>query len=206
MTDTYSGNPMPHRVSIKCPNCGSAAEFEFAEVVSIKLKKDVEYFKNSDAFEYGFFEDSSGSRWHAATFYRGLNETSLGSIGDLPEGYAPEDWNHSEYLYRSCGGDCGVVVCSFCGYRTKQSLNWPSDAFFQIEHKGKVLWAFHRESAVELMEYVSSEHRDRQKFEWQSFLRHIPSHFLYKGAREDVSKKLHKLLLGKDRRPHTTSE
>ncbi len=41
MAGTYDWNPMPHKVDINCPSCGELAVFEFAEVVRIKLKKDV---------------------------------------------------------------------------------------------------------------------------------------------------------------------
>lgn len=47
MTGTYDWNPMPHKVDIKCPSCGSRALFEFAEIVKISLKKDVPFFENS---------------------------------------------------------------------------------------------------------------------------------------------------------------
>jgi hypothetical protein len=112
----------------------------------------------------------------------------------LPGGYSPEDWDHSPYLYRSHGLDIGSVTCQSCGYRKKHSLNWPDEAYFQIDYKGKVLWAFDRESATVLRDYVRSETRQRDG-KWKAFLLHIPSHFLKKKAREEVSKKPGKLLL-----------
>ena len=98
---------MPHRLCVKCPECGSAARFEFAEVVRIQLAKDIAYFRESDAFDYRFFEDPSGRRWHGAIYHHGLAGETLASIKDLPEGYAPENWDHSQYLNRSLGGDLG---------------------------------------------------------------------------------------------------
>jgi hypothetical protein len=47
MTGTYDWNPIPHIVEIRCPECGNGAVFEFAEVVRIALKKDVEFFKRN---------------------------------------------------------------------------------------------------------------------------------------------------------------
>jgi len=195
MTGAYDWNPMPHRVSISCPNCGSLAEYEFAEVVRIKLAADVEYFQKSDVFEYQLFEDSNGSRWHGAVFYHGLRGRSSAAISDLPEGYRVEDWDHSPYLYRTHGIDVGAVVCGSCGYRKKHRLSWPDEAFFQVDYKGEVLWAFDRESATELLDHIRSEDRNRERAKWRAFLRHVPSHFLKKKARDDVSKKLRKLLL-----------
>ncbi|MEQ9627217.1 MAG: hypothetical protein RLO02_03405 [Roseitalea porphyridii] len=194
MTEAYDWNPMPHRVSIRCPDCGALAEYEFAEVVRIRLAADVEYFQRSDAFEYQLFEDSNGSRWHGAVFYHGLRGSVSNAIRDLPEGYSPEDWNHSPYLYRSHGLDIGSVTCPACGCRKRHSLSWPDEAYFQIAYKGKALWAFDRESTRVLLDYVRSDTRQRDR-KWKAFLLHIPSHFLTKKARDEVSKKLGKLLL-----------
>lgn len=193
MTEAYDWNPMPHRVSIRCPDCGAPAEYEFAEIVRIKLAADVEFFQKSDAFEHQLFEDSCGGRWHGAVFYHGLRGSTLSMIRDLPEGYRPEDWEHSRYLLRSHGLDIGSVTCHACGCRKKHSLNWPDEAYFQIAYRGKVLWAFDRESATVLLDYIRSGIRQRDR-EWRAFLRHVPSHFLQKKAREEVTKKLGKLL------------
>jgi len=196
MTGAYDWNSMPHRVSITCPACRSLANFEFAEVVRIKLRADVPYFQESDAFEYQLFEDSCGSRWHGAIFYHGLRESPSAAIRDLPEGYSPEDWDHSRYLYRSHGLDIGSVVCGSCDYRRKHALKWPDDAYFQIEYRRRVLWAFDRETAFELHTFIASDDRCRAASKWQAFLRHVPSHFLKQQARDTVTKKLKKLLHG----------
>ena len=193
MTEANDWNPMPHRVSIRCPDCGVPAEYEFAEVVRIRLAADVEFFQQSDAFEYQLFEDSCGGRWHGALFYHGLSGSTLSVIRDLPEGYSPEDWAHSRYLFRSRGLDIGSVTCHACGCRRKHYLRWPDEAYFQIDYKGKVLWAFDRESAWVLLDYVRSETRQRDS-KWKAFLLHIPSHFLKKKARDEVARKLAKLL------------
>jgi hypothetical protein len=193
MTEAYDLNPMPHRVTIRCPDCGSAAEFEFAEVVRIQLAKDVAFFQKSDAFEYQLFEDSCGGRWHGALFFHGLRGSTFEVIRNLPEGYSPEDWAHSRYLRRSHGYDIGTVTCQGCGCRRKHALTWPADAFFQIDYKGKALWAFDRESTTVLLDYVRSESRKRDS-RWKSFLLHIPSHFLTKKAREEVTRKLERVL------------
>ncbi|WP_193368082.1 hypothetical protein [Pelagibius marinus] len=188
MTEAYDWYRMPHRVSIRCPNCGSPAEYEFAAVARIKRKADIEYFQKSGSFEYHLFEDSSGSRWHGAVFYHGLGGITLGEVSDLPEGCRAEDWHHSHGL------SAGSVTCHACGCRRMHTLKWPDEAYFQIDYKGKVLWAFDRESATVLLDYVRSETRQRDG-KWKAFLLHIPSHFLKKKGREEISKKLGKLLL-----------
>lgn len=193
---------MPHRVDVRCPGCDARAAFEFAEVVRIRLAKDVAYFQRSEAFEYRLFQDSAGSRWHGAIFYHGLSGHTSGTIRDLPDGYRPEDWDHGEYLYRSHDLDIGAVACGACGYRKRHTLRWPEEAYFQVEYRGKILWAFNGESAAELLNYVRSEHRKREGYKWEAFLRHVPSNFLRKGARETVSKKLQRLLPNADGSRH----
>lgn len=194
MTGLYDWNPMPHSVNVRCPACRSLAVFEFAEIARIKLVKDIGFFQKSDAFDYQIFEDSNGSRWHGAIFYHSLRAKPSFALRDLPDGYSPETWEHSQYLYRSHGLDWGAVVCGSCGYRKKHHLSWPGDAYFQVEYKSNVLWAFDRESATALLDYICSETRETSHSKWAAFLRHIPSLFLKKGARGTVSKNLKKLL------------
>jgi hypothetical protein len=194
MTAPYEWNPMPHTLDVKCPRCAQQAYFEFAEVVRIKEKKDVQFFKDSDQFEYLLCQNRLGHKWHAALFFPGLHGRTVNTIRELPDGYAPSEWAHSKYLYRSSNRDVGSVDCSQCGLRQIHHLKWPQDAYYQIEYKGQILWAFDRETANELKEYILSKDRDRAKFQWQFFLLHVPAIFLKQNAREEIVKKLEKLL------------
>ena len=160
MTELYDWNPMPHIVEIKCPSCAKLATFEFAEVVKISLKKDVGCFEESKSFDYKVFQDSCGHKWHGAIYYAGLHGGSVDAINGLPEGYSPENWAHSQYLYRNHGLDIGSVRCSNCDTRKKYTLNWPNDSYFSIVHKGQLLWAFDRESTVELRDFIASSERE----------------------------------------------
>ncbi len=194
MTGTYEWNPMPHNVDVKCPRCGQRAEFEFAEVCRIELKKDLEFFKNSPLFEYRQFQDSCGHFWHGALYYPGLHGNAQAAIHDLPPGYEPSNWAHSKYLYRSHGQDIGSIRCEYCHLRTKHSLKWPDDAYFSVSHKNHILWAFHRESANDLKDYLLSKSREVSRYRWSSFLLHVPTVFKTHKAREAVSKQLLRLL------------
>ncbi len=186
-------NPMPHCVAVRCPECRSEAKFEFAEVVKIRRAADVQFFQDSDLFEYVFFESTGNGRWHAAFYFHGLRTKGIDEIRNLPEGYSAENWNHGPYLYRSHGYDIGSVVCTACLVRKRHVLKWPEDAFFQIEHKGKVLWAFDRGTARKLLEFIAS--KDRKKTGGDNrFLRHIPSQFLQAGSRETLVRKLTRML------------
>ena len=194
MTGKYDWNPMPHTVNIKCPGCEANAIFEFAEVVKIKLKGDVPFFQESPLFDYEILEDSCGHRWHAAIYYSGLHGGSVAAISNLPEGYEPCDWEHSEYLYRGQGLDMGAVTCSKCSLMRRHILNWPQEAYYSINYKGQQLWAFNTESAQELLNYISSSNREVGDYKWRNLLLHVPTIFKKYKAREHVVKKLGALL------------
>ncbi len=185
---------MPHKVDVKCPSCGEYALFEFAEVVKISLKKDISFFEASDLFEYRKFKDSCGHIWHGAVYYAGLHGRSTQAIRDLPQGYEPENWGHSKYLMRNHGTDLGSVTCNQCHLRTPYILDWPHDAFFKISVKGQELWAFNRESAVDLRDYIESTERKTDQYRWSRFLLHIPTTFKKQNVRDSVVKKLTKAL------------
>ena len=194
MTGTYDWNPMPHKVDIKCPSCSEHANFEFAEVVKISLKRDVPFFEESDLFDYSLFKDSCGHKWHGAIYYANLHGGSTEAIRDLPEGYNPEDWNHSKYLTRNHGIDLGAFSCGGCQARKPYILKWPDDAFYSISFKGELLWAFNRESTVELRDYIASKERKTEKYKWAKFLLHIPTSFKKQNARDNVVKQINRVL------------
>lgn len=194
MTGTYEWNPMPHKVDVKCPHCGERAEFEFAEICRITLKAEVEFFKSSPLFEYRQFQDSCGHFWHGAIYYPGLHGDAQSAIHGLPPGYERGDWAHSKYLYRSHGMDIGSVRCEHCHLRARHDLKWPDHAYYSVSHKNHVLWAFDRDSATDLKDYLLSKSREVSRYRWSSFLLHIPTIFKTHKAREAVSKQLLRLL------------
>jgi len=99
----------------------------------------------------------------------------------------------------------GSIRCSCCLIQRKHSLNWPSDAYFQITYKGKVLWAFDRKYTLKLLSYIESKERKKRIVgysgqPWNTvysqdwFLRHIPEHFQSAKARPEIVKKLKSIL------------
>jgi hypothetical protein len=194
MTGTYDWNPMPHRVDIKCPRCGLCAEFEFAQVHRIERKADVAFFEKSPLFEYRRFQDSCGHHWHGAVYHAGLHGDPLTALGTLPPGYAPGDWRHPEHAWRSHGLDIGSVRCAHCHFRGTHTLAWPGEAFYSVSHRQQVLWAFHRESARDLHDYLLSRERDISRYRWASLLLHIPTAFKTQKARDAVCAHLRRLL------------
>lgn len=194
MTLPYEWNPMPHTLDVRCPSCGKPVCFEFAQVVQIREKKDIPFFQESNQFDYLLCKDSCGHHWHAAIYYAGLHGRTVDAIRELPEGYKRSDWAHSEYLYRRSGSDSGSISCLSCGVHRRHDLQWSHDAFFQIEFKGELLWAFNLESAIELRNYIASSSRDRTQYKWQSFLMKVPKKFLLQNARNTVSRRLGKII------------
>src|SRR5471032_2979377 len=117
MTGTYEWNTMPHHLDIKCPRCQRRAEFEFVEVVRIKLKSDVEFFQKSSIFDYQQFKDSCGHTWHGALYFEALHGSPHLAIHDLPPGYSPDEWAHSKYLRSRQNFPVGALRCSHCATR-----------------------------------------------------------------------------------------
>lgn len=195
MTGTYEWNPMSHILDVRCPECRGRARFEFAEAVQIRSREDLSFFKKSPQFEYRFVRARhAGQNWNAAFYFAGLHGRASTSIHSLPDGYEPSEWDHRRTLYRPHGLDLGSLVCTACAFRRRHELQWPADAYFRIEYRGEVLWAFHRESAVDLRTFVASPSRQPKKLRWASFLLHVPTVFLTAKARPTVLKRLDRML------------
>jgi hypothetical protein len=194
MTRPYEWRPIPHQLDITCPACRGRAEFEFAEVVRIKLKADVEFFEKSSLFEYQQFQDSCGQKWHAAIYFQGLHGRPQQAIHELPEGYAAADWDHSRYPKNRSEWPVGSIRCGSCHTPARHVLRWPDEAHFSITYRNHVLWTFHRESAIDLMEYLQSKERNRSRYRWGAFLLYVPTVFKVGKARESVVQQLRKLL------------
>ena len=194
MTMPYDLNQMPHQVNIKCPSCSRCAQFEFAAIQRIQHKEDIDFFKNHHTFEYKRFQDSCGHYWHGAIYYEGLHGLPTTAIHNLPKGYEPSSWSHSKSFCGYPRIDIGSVRCNFCHLRKKHTLQWPQEAYFQVSYKNQILWAFNIESTNELHDYLLSKSRDRSKYQWRSFLLHIPTLFKTYKARETITKQFSKLL------------
>ena len=192
MTLPYTWNPMPHQVTVRCPSCIGRATFEFATTRKISLKKDVQFFQGHHSLEYFLSTDSCGHKYHVAAYYPQLHGGKFESIGDLPDGYSPKNWEPSQYWSRT-NASWGSFLCKVCHHRSKGNLDWPSQAYYQIEYKGDVLWAFNRDSLRALRDYIESDLRDINAHEWKSFLMKVPTKFLRANARSKVVRSLDKI-------------
>lgn len=194
MTGVYEWKPIPHCLDIVCPVCRHRAEFEFAEKVTIKLKADIAFFRDSSVFEYRRFQDFEGRTWHGAVYFQGLHGDPRKTLHNLPAGYAAQDWEHPRYLSNRANWPVGSFRCDRCHARGMHWLNWPQDAYFSVSYRNHVLWAYHREFAIALTDYLASKQRTVWGSGWPVFLQHVPTVFKVRKAREAVVKQMGKLL------------
>jgi len=75
-----------------------------------------------------------------------------------------------------------------CHYAAHHHLNWPGEACFSVLYKGQMPWAFNRESALALHDYLGSAERNPGGSPWRSFLRHIPGPFKSRKARQPLTR------------------
>ncbi|MGC5699101.1 hypothetical protein J4P02_02735 [Pseudomonas sp. NFXW11] len=90
--------------------------------------------------------------------------------------------------------DLGSLHCEHCHYSARHPLNWPSEAYFSVAYRGQMLWAFNRESALALHDYLESVERNPGGYPWRSFLLHIPGPFKHRKARQPLTRLLKRLL------------
>jgi hypothetical protein len=81
-------------------------------------------------------------------------------------------------------------------------MRWPDDAFWRWEIRGSVLWAFTREHARVLREFISRSHREPADFgvEFAGFWAGLPSEFLRAQARDEIVRMAHLASLAVQRR------
>jgi len=171
---------------VVCPDCSACARFEYAWQVHIKTRKDQEKFKALKAFEVQTYPDGCGHTRHCALVYGKLNMVEQ----HLPEGYALSDFVPVHRYYLG-GGDLrwrGQITCSACGLQCRDILTWPADAYFKIDYKGETLWAYNRRWAGMLRNFIEDGESHA------SIFRKIPAHFRNAKARDEVIKRLDKIL------------
>jgi len=90
----------------------------------------------------------------------------------------------------------GITQCSCCHEARVHDMHWPEDAFWRWEIRGRVLWAFSREHAQVLREFISRSHRKPADFgvEFAGFLANLPAEFLHAQVRDEIVKRIEKSL------------
>ncbi|SFQ07071.1 hypothetical protein SAMN03084138_03957 [Enterovibrio norvegicus DSM 15893] len=165
-------------IDIKCPDCGELAKFEepFKFLSSRKIHPD---------------ETRPIHRWGS---WRVLER--------FPSKISWKPPSSSRQFLRSGGdsGDAGyplltngLVLCSHCHSNRKHKLNWPIDAYWQWEIRGKLLWAWDKEHAEAILNYIKQTSRPTRH---SYCLRYIPSHFLSAKVRELVVQRIERSFNG----------
>ena len=106
-----------------------------------------------------------------------------------PPRYGDGDWH-------SAGPEWGVCQCDHCVSRGEHALQWPKDAYWRTSVRGYDVWAHSRAEVSALIQFVSSADRDVSRHpEHANFLRRFPRPLLSAKARDEVVKRLTKLLV-----------
>jgi hypothetical protein len=157
-------------IEISCPLCGNRASFlEPFEFQSLGFDSETE----SRPFH-------RWREWYVIELYP--NQIALhpptGSDQYLRCGGARKGSGYPLMQY-------GIVQCGSCQISQNKELDWPDDAFWKWEVRGKVLWAWDRKHAEYIREYIASKDRPSR---YNPVIRYIPSHFLSAKNRESALK------------------
>ena len=186
MTDLYKYNPYPDLAVVRCSRCQSKAEFRRA-------------FTFIDSSNHG---DERLSWWQpklwanaTATNWEGRESWVVGEPTPQWRGWIiiqhdPGLWEWKQPANGGYSGDDqGIMSCVKCGGRRRHQLSWPGDAYYQFALPMGTLWAWNRDTAVDLMAYIDSQDRDPSRYPNSFlFLRHIPKEFLVARHRKTITK------------------
>jgi hypothetical protein len=91
----------------------------------------------------------------------------------------------------------GVARCAMCHAQYAYEVLWPADAYYQWNIRGHTLWAYNRDHARALLEFITSKERDETRFPLYSrSLRKLPTEFITAKVRDDIVKAISRTLEG----------
>jgi hypothetical protein len=164
VTDPNKYNPPPASFTIACPTCAGPAEFRFPfELVTAKRPSQLEPWPSA--------EDASWGGWRVIQ-----HDPSLYRWKQPPQGYTQTN--------------DGIRRCPRCVGRFKHVLDWPADAYYRFDLREALLWAWTRQQAVALADFIESKERRPEATGSYLFLHHVPKAFLAHGARERIVRKI----------------
>lgn len=188
MTDFNKYNPYPYIATIRCPRCDGAAEFRKAFALV----------------------DASAWAWWEARLWPCARATDWQAKARWAAGDPPPAWSgwivieQDPTLYRwqqpsprgYAATDEGVIACPRCVGRRRHTLSWPADAYYRFQLPQGLLWAWSREGAEALVEFLASSRRDPRAHGPAQllFLRHIPAAFLAAKDRASIVSRLRRQL------------
>lgn len=88
----------------------------------------------------------------------------------------------------------GRISCLSCGLVQDSEITWPNDAYFKVDVRGHILWAWSKNHAVEIRDYLNSKIRINRGPAYFASLCKIPTHFKRRGNRHAAVCGLGKLI------------
>ena len=169
---------MPQYINVTCRRCDSIATF-------------------SSAFVYVSSEDNS----KLPMLHPNARRIQWGS-NFLEERFPNEfPWKDPDNPFTSSSKSfvrnvAGVSQCISCCARSKQILDWPHDAYFKVTTRAGELWAWNRAFLVAARNYIQSVDRDLSGHGCGMllYLRAIPKEFLLVAYRENVLRRIDRIL------------
>jgi hypothetical protein len=90
-----------------------------------------------------------------------------------------------------------VTKCTNCHEIAIREVTWPEDAYFQWDIRGHTLWAWNREHAQVLLDFLGSKERDESKYGWYAKgLSKLPGELISSKVRGLVVKRIKETLNG----------
>lgn len=86
------------------------------------------------------------------------------------------------------------LTCINCCTQRCHALSWPEEANYAVDVRGNRLWAYDREQALDLRNFLESTDRNQGRFKASVFLDNIPTNFLTAKVRDEAVRKLDSLL------------
>ena len=211
----YDNSYWPTTVSIVCPKCAHEALFSFVHLIRIENDLElIEFFKKSRYFDYFSFKDEVGYSGYGVKYFEQLFGPLESHVDSLPPKLIQQIKNNkSEWFipFKGVNAFCiplerynqrvtmvadkneGSWRCYSCYRCSKHVLNWPIDAYYSVEYKGQILWAFNKESAQEVLAYLQQKKCNKDD-KYYNLIKRIPAIFTSSKARDSVIKKLIKRL------------
>lgn len=178
----------PTQMTIACPACRGPALFR--RIRGLRLTSPEAIARLGALAHFQIIEDGHGLP--IALYRYGLGAPLPENIPELTPAEARELSMTGPWPPHR---DEGSVVCETCGHRAAHRVNWPAEAFYQVEHRGEVLWAWNRGQAEALLRLAESPGMKPQEDRIHGdFLKRVPTGFFTAKARDAVARKLRRCL------------
>jgi hypothetical protein len=148
-----SFNGGPDELDVRCPRCQARALFD----------DPFEYFGARHGKPVKQVYDAASHKWRREEVDLSgfsVKTSDGGFVVEKHPGVAP--WGSA--LNSDDGRMIGVVKCSGCHSVFTHALDWPEDAFYRWEIRGVTLWAWSRDHALALLEFIKSDNRDARQY------------------------------------------